>query len=113
MPVDLFVQGLLSQFSLARFQRRLHRRALSFESAPPFQLNSCGQPLKRRWHPFGSVEVISEALTQHPGGLSMQVKNWLVSLLVICAFIVGDIGSGARAGAQAEQALRIDIPVKL
>jgi intracellular sulfur oxidation DsrE/DsrF family protein len=43
----------------------------------------------------------------------MQVKNWLVSLFVICAFIVGDIGSGARAGAQAEQALRIDIPVKL
>jgi intracellular sulfur oxidation DsrE/DsrF family protein len=43
----------------------------------------------------------------------MHVKNWLVPLLLICAFIAGDMRSGAKAGAQTEQPLRIDIPVKL
>jgi len=43
----------------------------------------------------------------------MSVKKWLVSLLVICSFIVGDMRSGATPGSQTEQALHIDIPVKL
>jgi hypothetical protein len=36
-----------------------------------------------------------------------------MSLLVICSFGVGDMRSGATAGSQGEQVLRIDIPVKL
>ena len=41
----------------------------------------------------------------------MPVKKWLVSLIVICLFVVGDMRSDA--GSQTEPALHIDIPVKL
>jgi len=41
----------------------------------------------------------------------MLVKKWLVSLIAVCLFAIGDMHSGA--GAQTEQALHIDIPVKL
>jgi len=43
----------------------------------------------------------------------MHAKNWLVFLLLMCSFTVGDMSSGATAGSQTDQALRIDIPVKL
>jgi intracellular sulfur oxidation DsrE/DsrF family protein len=43
----------------------------------------------------------------------MHAKNWLVSLLVICSFMAGDMSSGATANSQTDQTLRIDIPVKL
>jgi hypothetical protein len=41
----------------------------------------------------------------------MPVKKWLVSVIVICLLVVGNVRSDA--GSENEPALHIDIPVKL
>jgi intracellular sulfur oxidation DsrE/DsrF family protein len=43
----------------------------------------------------------------------MPARKWLVSLIVICSPIAGAMRSDASASPQPEQALSIDIPVKL